>query len=364
MVSDIDILTIDTNIKQIFTDEYNNLTIKQQNLNDLQNSLKLENLSNQVRNSIKKNIKELKNYIENVSNKTDEYFYYSESANLIEEYKKILSTPLKMNFMGKPKKNTLKKNIIISQYINIAKKYVDIFIEPTLKKHEILCNNNLCNNNKNFDIIEGSTYICLECGAQQEVFFYTSSYKDIDRVNISAKYTYDRKIHFRDGINQYQGKQNCTIEQEIYNNLINEFEKHHLLIGNKNTPKESRFKNIEKEHVQLFLKELGYCKHYENINLIHFNLTGKKPDNIFHLEDKLLQDFEILTDLYDKKYKHKIDRKNFLNTQFILFQLLCRHKHPCNKEDFAILKTIDRKSFHDTVTSELFTSLGWTFTSI
>ena len=119
------------------------------------------------------------------------------------------------------------------------------------------------------------------------------------------------------------------------------------------------FGRIEKEHIMLFLKELGYIKHYENIHLIHFTLTGKKPDDITHLENKLLDDFDQLTALYDKKYKFKIERKNFINTQYVLYQLLRRHKHPCNKEDFTILKTVDRQSFHDNITKVLFSLLGW-----
>ena len=83
------------------------------------------------------------------------------------------------------------------------------------------------------------------------------------------------------------------------------FERHHLLIGNSKTPKKQRFNNITKDHIHLFLKELEYTKHYENVNLIHYNITDKKPDDISHLEDKLLHDFDLLTDLYDKKFKNK-----------------------------------------------------------
>jgi hypothetical protein len=190
-----------------------------------------------------------------------------------------------------------------------------------------------------------------------------SSYKDVTRINISSKYCYDRRIHFRDCINQYQGKQNSTINQDVYDNLEKQFDLHHLLIGESNTPKNIRFKNITKEHISVFLKELQYTKHYENINLIHYNITGVKPDDIGYLEDKLLEDFDILTDLYDKKFKN-IDRKNFINTQYVLYQLLLKHKHPCRKEDFSILKTMDRKTFHDDIMICLFTALSWNFTPL
>ena len=72
-------------------------------------------------------------------------------------------------------------------------------------------------------------------------------------------------------------------------------------------------------------------------------------------------------DAYDKKFKQqnfKIDRKSFINTQYTLFQLLRRHKHPCKEEDFNMLKTLDRKSFLDDICSQLFQELGWNFTPI
>jgi hypothetical protein len=111
----------------------------------------------------------------------------------------------------------------------------------------------------------------------------------------------------------------------------------------------------------MFLKELGFSKHYENVNLIHYNITGKKPDDISYLEDKLLADFDLLVETYDKHFKNKVERVNFISTQYVLYQLLQKHKHYCKKEDFIILKTMDRQSFHDTITRELFSILGWTF---
>ena len=186
-----------------------------------------------------------------------------------------------------------------------------------------------------------------------------SSYRDIDRVNISSKYLYDRKIHFRDCIKQYQGKQNCNISTKIYTDLFTQFKNHHLILINEINDKD-KLKNITKNHILVFLKELSYSNQYENVHLIHYNLTGIKPDDISHLEGILLDDFDILTELYDNKFKD-INRKNFINTQYVLYQLLLRHKHVCKKEDFIILKTIDRKYFHDEICKSLFEHLGWNF---
>lgn len=139
---------------------------------------------------------------------------------------------------------------------------------------------------------------------------------------------------------------------------MEQFEKHHLLIGDENTPKNIRFSRITKDHIMLFLKETENTKHYENVNMIYCTLTENKADNISHLENKLLEDFDKLVNLYDKIYKN-IDRKKFINIYMVLYELLMRHKHPCKKEDFPVLKTMDIKFFHDEVTKTLFEALGW-----
>jgi len=113
------------------------------------------------------------------------------------------------------------------------------------------------------------------------------------------------------------------------------------------------------------VKETGHSKHYEDITLIYQQLTNKPIPNISHLENDLLHDFDMLTELYDQKFK-KTERTNFINTQYVLYQLL-RHKFPCKKEDFEdfnILKTIDRKYYHDTICAELFLALGWNFQAL
>jgi hypothetical protein len=141
-------------------------------------------------------------------------------------------------------------------------------------------------------------------------------------------------------------------------------ESHHLLSGNKNTPQEIRYAKVTRDHILMFLKELKYSKHYENVILIHFNLTGKRPDDISHLEEALLRDFDILVEAYDKHFRSSVSRVNFISTQYVLYQLLLKYKHPCKKDDFMILKTIDRKSFHDNIAQELFSILGWNHSPI
>lgn len=380
-MSNVDILGIDAKIKRMFEDNEEKLPQHEEKLIELQKTVKNGALTFRAKKNLNTNIEDIKNKINDIKFSKNLNFYVAETAHLLEQYKKILQTPVRLNFLGRVSKFNTEKTEVISKYLEIAQKYMDIGsidIETSSKIRKVICNN--CPNKKLFDIIDNSIYICIMCGAQQEILLHTSSYKDIDRINISAKYTYDRKVHFRDCINQYQGKQNSTIEPKVYVKLIDQFEKHHLLIKkpSNNTPvnkdnihiflKENEHccKNITKEHIHIFLKELDYTKHYENVNLIHYQLTGTKPDDISHLENRLLDDFDQLTELYDKKFKNKpgFDRKNFINTQYVLYQLLIRYKHICKKEDFTILKTVDRKSFHDEIAKHCFEELEWCHTPL
>ena len=178
--------------------------------------------------------------------------------------------------MGKKETDDIEKNNIIRYYLDIAKKYkpdINIQSQITQQTEKIICSE--CNNKKEFHEIDNE-FICLVCGNTLETTTRFSSYKDVERVNMTTKYTYDRKVHFRDCINQFQGKQNATIDETVYTDLTTQFELHGLLIGKHDTNKEERFKNITKHHIYLFLKETNHTKHYEDAILIHYNLTGNK----------------------------------------------------------------------------------------
>jgi len=358
MSDQLDILVIDNKIRNNFITQLENINIYQERLLDIEETLKNSELSSKKVSNLNLTHSSLVKYIDDIKNEIEYNFYIIKTIDFIEEYKKILNQPIKISFLGKPCKINKEKEKIIESYMNIAHKYIKLETEKD-PKNIIICKN--CPNKKDFDILDSNIYICNNCYAQQIILKHNSSYNDIDRINISSKYMYDRKVHFRDCIKQYQGKQNSTIPNKIYRDLTTELNNHHLLLGNEGDDKLLRFKNVTKNHILLFLKDLGYSSHYENVHLIHHNLTGIKANDISHLEDKLLDDFDILTDLYDKKFKD-INRKNFINTQYVLYQLLCRHKYPCKKEEFIVLKTIDRKFFHDEICKTLFEFLGWNAT--
>lgn len=358
--AELDILRIDQEILNNFEKEKELLPEIKARLNSIKSTLvsaSNENLKSRIISSLKKTEDELEQQIFEIENNIQLNFYKVESAELLEKYKDQLNTLHKPSFVNPPTQNK-EKRALINEFIKVASKYIEIPLEQ--KKETLVCKN--CKNRKDFDQLEANIFICAICSVKQVVLKNISSYKDIDRVNGSTRYTYVRRVHFRDAINQYQAKQNSTIADDVYTQLTKELINHGLVDESK-SDKCEKFTSVSKDHIRTFLQELGYPKHYENINLIHYTITGIKPDDISYLEEKLMKDFDILTDLYDKKYK-SLDRKSFINTQFVLYQLLLRHKHTCKQDDFAILKTIDRKNFHNDIMSDLFTELSWNYTYI
>jgi hypothetical protein len=297
--------------------------------------------------------------------------YIAESIELIEKFKNILNKPIQVSFMGPRRKVSPEKNNVINMYMSVYQRYAKTCSVPQYWKEETgtditkdddkVCCNKSCESTTFSNVLD--SLVCDKCYCVQEMHLSTTSYADIDRVNVSSRYLYDRKVHFRDCILQFQGRQNVTIDRSVYDSLENEFDKHHLLVGDEDTPIHIRFSNITKEHINMFLKELRLSKHYENVQLIHYNLTGLPCPNIKYLEGELLQDFEELTVMYDIIYKGN-SRKNFINTQYVLFQLLKRHKYPCDASDFSILKTSERRDWHHRVCKCLFSKLSWNFTSV
>ena len=185
----------------------------------------------------------------------------------------------------------------------------------------------------------------------------------------SLIFIYNRILHFQDCIKQYQGKQNCKIPEKIYEYLDSMFKDYKLLVTDpvdSSLPKHIKYSKITRNQIMMFLREKRYTKHYENVNLIYFTLTSNRVDDIGYLEDRLIDDFKELVSFYDnihgKDKEEELDRKNFMNVQYLLFQLLKRHGHPCKIENFTVLKTIDRKKFHDNICKNLFNRLGWKFT--
>ena len=369
---EIDILNIDKNIRDKWKNNEEKINEIDTNIDDMTDILNNRSLSVHIIKDLNDKIVSLHTIKQScIDYQTNLNFYIMDVTPLLESYKQMILAPKKISFMVKKSTDHQEVRLVVKNYLDILKIYNINYGDL----EDIVSNNNKspikkkeCKKCKSTQELVYNEFtnveICEFCGTQEEKSYKSSCYKDITRVNISNKYTYERRVHFKDCINQYQGKQNSTIDDKVYKDLETQLELHRIIPVDQTLAK--RFSDVTKEHILLFLKETGHSKHYEDIVLIYHKLTGKKIDDISAIEDALMEDFDKISNVYDQKFKFtgKIDRKSFINTQYVLFQLLRKHKYPCKRTDFNMLKTLDRKSFHDEVVKEIFEHLNFNFTPI
>ena len=334
-----------------------------------------ENTSEEVLSDLKKK------FIMDEEKKIENYnFYLVSSVQIIEDFIEIRKNIQKISFFRTHNNTTNdnKKKIqdIIDRYIKMVNHYfpgkynhywkIEVDKFQKRKKIKVNCIKECptCNGDNEQFVIADNHIVCSFCGT---VISTTNdnliSFRDIERINIGSKYTYDRKTHFRECIKRFQGKQNVNIPPKVFNDILQQLNSYQLIPNNyKDHNKIKIFKDVKREHIQMILKDLGYSKYYEDIVYIYHKITGQEIPDITHLENNLMNDFDALLEMYDSTFK--TDRKNFINNQYVLYQLLRKYKYNCRKEEFQFLKTNDRKYYHDVVCQQLFEKLGWNFNAV
>ena len=193
--------------------------------------------------------------------------------------------------------------------------------------------------------------ICTNCGLESIIYENMEmGYKDIDHININKTYTYEKLCHFKDTVIRFQSKQNKYIPDKVFEDL-NEMLKNHGLY-------EQRKIKITIQHIRDFLHELGYNKYYEDIQLIWSEITGNEKRDISNIEEALFKDFNSLVLVFYNLYNN---RKNFLNSQYVLKQLLRRYNYELKDSELIMLKTTARIKEHDEMYEKCCENLNWNF---
>lgn len=357
-----DILQLDERIKKILCDESKRLSEYENRIESINEELKTNILYRKKKELIKEK-EELEKKIEDINNNTLFAEYICVSQNIINEYINLLSVPTNKQFFGETKNDSEEKYRITNQdklqekFLEIAKKYLPIknTKQEIIKKQVCTCGSNDFTHNDN-------NYICNECGLENIIYSSQTNFRDVDRVNLSQKYKYNRRIHFRDIIYQYQGKQNKKIDQKVYDDCENWFYEHNLLLYNKKLSREHPewYKNhskITKEYVVMSLKENKYINNYDDMNFIHNYFTNIPCPDISDIENELLDDFDSFLEVYESF--SDLDRTNLLNGQYILYRFLKRRKRPVNINDFHMVSTRDRLSEYSEIYNRICMQLEW-----
>ena len=354
-----DILVIHNKILDLFNQEEQEVKEKLEVISDL-----LQHRENFSSEAIEKFYKVQEDLLR--SQDYNKFTYLLKVVEIIEKYLVILRIPLKTTMAHKYKveKEALQAafNDIITEVIS-AKKWIYFNLNYQKVQSNLSCYNCGQSNKNLFKVTDQSKRCCLQCNSEEDVLDVTQIAKEVERPRVPTKFAYSRKIHFQECINQYQGKQKCKIPAEVLEKLDAKLKAYGHLVD---VP-EFRYSKVTKEHIMFYLKQLKLPNHYENANYIYYVLTGNRVDEISDsLEKKIIDDFQQLSCLYDKTFgkdkPFELNRKNYMNASYVLFQLLRNRNHPCKIENFSILKTIEKRRFHDKICSELFRQLGWRFT--
>jgi hypothetical protein len=346
------IFHIDTIIKEKLTTDISNLPSLEKDL-----QLLLESL-NESKNKLTKQqeLVLLRKRIQDIQNTFALTLYIYRTADLLTKYSNLQQSESSRSFVIKDSSHrsayaqeTAEKNNIISQYISVAREYVEI------ENYRRVINVMMCPICKTTDMTknvdEDTSFIC-KCGFETEILDDTPSFKDTDRVNMSSRYTYTRRGHFVDAIKKYQGKHNIDAEtlQSVVATLHQEMGYHHLTS-----------KTVTKDHLYMFLSEKRLCEHYEDINILYHIITGNICPEFSHLESALLELFEQQEKaLVEVTATDKNDiRVNSINVYYKLYKLLQKLGYQCKKGDFYILKTKTKEDEHDEKMRRAWEILEW-----
>ena len=188
-----------------------------------------------------------------------------------------------------------------------------------------------------------------------------SIYGDNNRINFTVKYKYEKKCHFRDTLNQFQGLQNKCIPDTVIEDVKDAIEKHSLA-NLEETDVSKRYARVTLDHVRIFLTETNHNKYYEDLQLIFSKITGKKCPDISRYEKQLYDDFDELVEAFLSL--NDTNRKNFLNVHYVLRQLLKRRGYRVPENSLSNLKTPSRMREHDDIYQKCCEKLQWNFTPL
>jgi hypothetical protein len=273
-------------------------------------------------------------------------YYKIETADIIDNFKTLITKIKTTNFLKKDSPEIKEDNELEVLKDKFYQVILNIFTQKEI--NEIIKQGNFIKEDKivNLEASSAATHVV---------------YNDMNRINFNQKYKYEKRCHFRDTINQYQGLQHKNLkETNVISDIEDMIEKHGL--ANTDFPKTdrlNRYSRVTKDHIRMFLSETKNPKYYEDLQLIYSLITGKKCPNISKFVTKLYEDFDLLVEAFLDI--PSIVRKNFLNSHYVLRQLLRRYNHEIPEDDLSHLKTPTRKRQHDDIYQKCCEKLGWNF---
>jgi hypothetical protein len=357
------------NLRETLDQEKSKMKEKQ-NMVERKASLRLvQTIEKQIENILSE--KEYKTYLDKIKPLLDEY-------NVIGTLSRVVSFASKKDESDSDEEvpedtdTQIKRHQLIYDFLEIARKYIEIDLVREVKEGNI-CSCGFRLDDIETDVEENGLVTCPNCFTERISVVRSRFYKDNMRTNNSGNNYQDRE-NFGKVLMRYQGKQPDKPGRDLYICLEEYFVKNELPkidIHNDGKPQYVTSDYI-KNHMPLnedgekdgtsrplmykALKDTDNTNYYDHINIILHEVWGWKLDNISHLEDRIMDDYDISQRVYEILPK---DRKSSLNSQFRLFKHLRRLGHPCKVKNFRIPTTHDILEFHRNMWDKICKILGW-----
>ena len=313
--------------------------------NDFDNEFAKENKKEDKKEDKKKDKKE-----DNKDNEYNENNKYNNEENNEESNKNQNDNMNILKFVNKTGKTT--KGEEYNRYYN--KCFLNINCPTTSDSSNNFCKN--CSEN-NFEIdSKNGLIICTNCGSCKQHYDYSTNgmnYTDSTHVEtVSQPFSYQRKNHFKEWLNQLQGKEVTVIPDTVINLVLLEIKKERITNSD----------DITSVRIKKYLKKLKLNKYYEHIPNLISKITNKPPLIITKdFEEVLLELFDKIQEPF-KKHCPK-DRKNFLSYSYTLHkfcQLLGKDEYLIY---FPLLKSREKLFEQEKIWRGICDDLKWKFIS-
>jgi len=364
---DYNILKIDEILMKKFNQD------KKKNLNILKKQLieekdKISGKQNLIeRKASRKKIKEIEDKLYKFEQNIDKNEYITKSRTLLNEYKKIGFISTIVSFTSNTQENEIispeseeqqkHRHKIIFSYLEIVRKYIPIDLIRNLPK-----SNSCPNCGVEAEVLEDETgaSICSNCGLEKISIVKTQFYSDGSRLN-NSKNNYEDRANFEKVLMRYQGKQQNKPGKELYEKLDEYFKSRGLPTSKEYNEMpllpDGTKKGTNREMIIEALSKIECSGYYDDINLICSVYFGWTLPNISHLEEQIMEDYDIFQQVYEQLDLE--GRKSSLNSQWKLYILLKRRGVPCKSKNFKIPTTPSILEYHKIKTKEVYKILGW-----
>lgn len=205
--------------------------------------------------------------------------------------------------------------------------------------------------------------VCVDCGVctplLQENSVKFASYDQLKNLNVKAQYTYERKSHFKEELEQCQGTEANSIPSKILDAVLLQCmkDKVHTMQG------------FKKQDMRAILKRIGLSAYYKHSVKIIQLLGGKTGLNLSRYEKVLYLMFQMIQAPFAENM-HLLDqcrlkavRQNFLNFRYTMrkfLEILKFDREELN-DYFPYLKNKKTLETYDQVWANICEKLQWDF---